>query len=71
MVLKHIGKICRDFRKERGITVDEIAEKTYYSKWNIYAFEEGKVNNIMIFLTYIDLGMTLTRRDICRVLKKY
>lgn len=71
MGLKHIGKMCRDFRQERGISVDEIAEKTHYSKWNIYSFEQGRVNNIIIFLTYIELGMTLTRRDICRALMKY
>lgn len=71
MGLKHIGKMCRDFRQERGITVEEIAEKTRYTKWNIYSFEQGRVNNIIIFLTYIDLGMTLTRRDICQVLTNW
>ena len=59
MQLKELGKKCREFRIKNGITIDEIAEQSNYSLWNVYKFEQGRVNNALILLAYLNLGLHL------------
>lgn len=54
--LVELGRLCRSFRKARGITVKAIAEKAHYSVWSVYAFEQGRSSSVLILLTYEALG---------------
>jgi transcriptional regulator with XRE-family HTH domain len=68
MQLKELGRICREFRKEQGISVKEIASKCSYTPWNIYKFEQGNIDSASILLVYMFFGLELDRRTICHVL---
>lgn len=71
MQLKKLGRECREFRLENDITVKEIAKLCDYSVWNVYKFEQGKIDNASILLVYLYLGLQLDRSTICRLLTKY
>lgn len=71
MQLKELGRICREFRKEQGISVKEIARLCNYTVWNVYKFEQGIIDSASILLVYLYLGIQLDRGTICRVLTNY
>lgn len=68
MDLKRLGKLCREYRINNDISIEELATKSHYSVWSIYAFEQGRMNNASILLVYMSYGFTLDRRTICRTL---
>ena len=71
MYLKELGSKCRQFRLDNDITVKDIAEFCNYSVWNIYKFEQGKIDSAYILLAYMHLGLQLDKETICRVLMNY
>lgn len=68
MNLVILGEHCRRFRIDNNITVKQISQIAHYSTWNVYKFEQGKVDNASILLVYMSLGLVLDRRTICQVL---
>lgn len=64
-MLKKVGKICQECRKEKHKLQQEVAEDTGYSVENISAFENGRNDNLKIFLWYI-CNTDLTTDDILK-----
>lgn len=58
-VLKQVGKICKSFRQEIGETQVSVAKSTNYSVEVISHFENGRTNNMYVFLWYMTNGMDL------------
>lgn len=54
---KEIGKICKRFREDKGMTQLEFSKATGISKDNISKFENGLNRNYYILLSYIELGL--------------
>lgn len=52
--IKLIGEICHRARKNQGITLKEMSEKTQYSTDTLKQFERGKSNNMLIFIIYVN-----------------
>ena len=71
MQLKKLGSICRQFRLDNDMKVKDIAQICNYSAWNVYKFEQGKLDSASILLAYIHIGLQLDRSTICRVLENY
>lgn len=59
MNLVDLGKQCKDFRLEIGLLQSDVASDTGYSVENVSKFENGKNNNLKIFLWYVSKGITL------------
>ena len=59
MNLVDLGKQCKDFRLEIGLLQSDVAAETGYSVENVSKFENGKNNNLKIFLWYVSKGITL------------
>lgn len=55
--LKRIGEACRKFRKERGITLYEVAKNVCTSLYNVSNFESGKNDSATIYNWYLEMGM--------------
>lgn len=55
--LKRIGEACRKFRKERGITLYEVAKNVCTSQYNISIFENGRNDSATIYNWYLEMGM--------------
>lgn len=70
MDLEKLGKVCRNFRNENGITVQQVADLTGYSVWNIYVFEKGGNDNAGILLAYVALGLKINRRTLWQILRR-
>ena len=51
--LKSIGKSLKEIRKAHNITQTEIAEHIGYSQESISHLENGKTDNLVMFLKYI------------------
>lgn len=62
--LIYIGKTCQNFRRGKGLTQSEVAEDMGYTVENISAFENGRNDNLRIFLWYVDRGLNIN--DIMR-----
>lgn len=56
MNLVDLGNQCRKFRYESGFTQSDVAKETGYSVDNISKFENGKTNNLKIFMWYLRKG---------------
>lgn len=57
MLIKEIGKFCRQFReKHLGLTLTEFSKATGENLKNIHAFEKGRANNIKYLYLYYDLA---------------
>lgn len=52
--LETIGYRCKCLRKSLNITQDKVASDTGYTNKSISAFENGRVNNALILLWYIN-----------------
>lgn len=48
----YLGKNCRLLRELRGISREEMAIHTGYTLANIYKFERGENNNMILFYLY-------------------
>ncbi len=56
--LKTCGKLCGIFRRENlGKRQIDVAEDLGYSVNNIAAFEQGRNDNNIIFMWYVDKGI--------------
>ena len=55
--LKVLGKRCKRLRKSLSKTQLDVANETGYSFKSISAFENGRVNNAIILLWYINHGL--------------
>lgn len=71
MQLKKLGNICRQFRLDNKITVKDIARICNYTTWNVYKFEQGKLDSASILLAYLHIGLQLDRGTVCRLLRNY
>ena len=57
-----IGEYCREFRKEQGLTLKDVIEKTQTKRLKVgtlSAFEMGNSSNIKHLETYIKLSNVL------------
>lgn len=60
MNLKLIGKKCQEFRLSLGYTQEDVGNCIGYSRETISMFENGKNDNLIIFLWYITMGMSVS-----------
>ena len=56
-VLIKAGAQCAEGRKQAGVSLEEIAYELGYAKENLYAFEKGRNNNLVIYLYYKEKGL--------------
>lgn len=61
--LKALGGQCKRLRRTLDIKQTQVAIETGYSQKSISAFENGRTNNALILLWYINHGLN---RDIIR-----
>ena len=54
---KYIGNICRAFRNYCGYFQSEVAEELCCSRENISSFENGRNNNAIILMWYVEHGL--------------
>lgn len=59
--LERTGAICKSVRVHYNVSRETMAERTGYSKWTIRQFEQGKNNNLSLFMEYAKLGMNVKR----------
>lgn len=52
--LKHIGQMCAKARREKGYTQLQVAFAVDYTPENVSAFENGRNDNMRIFLWYLE-----------------
>lgn len=52
--LVRLGAECKNARKASGVTQEEIAKALGVTKQNISAFELGKINNLKIYMYYVE-----------------
>lgn len=57
--LRCIGKSCQKFRISQGLLQSEVAEDIGYTIENISAFENGRNDNVRIFLWYVSKGLNV------------
>ena len=57
--LKRLGGKCKHFRRSKNIQQNRVAKETGYSNKSISAFENGRVNNAIILIWYINNGMDI------------
>ena len=55
--INRIGEACKKFRKERGITLYEVAKIVCTSIYNVSAFESGRNDSATIYNWYLEMGM--------------
>lgn len=55
--LKVLGRKCKRLRKSLSKTQTDVANDTGYSFKSISAFENGRANNAIILLWYINHGL--------------
>ena len=53
-----IGQACKAYREDLGIKQSQVAKETGYSEQNISSFENGRTNNMIIFLWYLHQGIS-------------
>ena len=56
MNLVDLGNQCRKYRNDLKCTQSDVARDTGYSVDNISKFENGKTNNLKIFMWYLRKG---------------
>jgi len=56
---KALGRACQNFRKLKKIKQMQVALETGYSKENVSAFENGRINNAGILLWYFYNGISI------------
>lgn len=56
MLLKELGQECKEFRKTIGKTQTDVSRDTGISREVVSDFENGRSQNLRIFLWYIDRG---------------
>lgn len=56
MNLVDLGNQCRKYRNDLKLTQSDVAKDTGYSVDNISKFENGKTNNLKIFMWYLRRG---------------
>ena len=61
--LKVLGLRCKRLRKSLSKTQLDVANDTGYSFKSISAFENGRVNNAIILLWYINHGLEGSERN--------
>lgn len=61
--LEYIGMACKAFRQAKQIIRSKVAIDTGYSEQLIFKFEQGLINNLSIFLYYIDMGLNFDEID--------
>lgn len=60
--MKRIGSRCRDYRLNvLGLKQSDVADEIGYSKESVSAFENGRNNNAVILMYYINHGLDLER----------
>lgn len=58
LIRKNIGEYCKCFRiNELNLTQFDVAKQLGYSKENISSFENGRNDNVVIFLWYVNKGL--------------
>lgn len=55
--LKLLGRKCKSLRRSLSKTQSDVANETGYTSKSISAFENGRVNNAIILLWYINHGL--------------
>lgn len=57
--LKEISAACQAYRRRVGVTQSRVAVDTGYSVESVSAFENGRINNLMLYLWYAGHGMDI------------
>ena len=57
--LKEISAACQAYRRREGVPQSRVAFDTGYSVESVSAFENGRVNNLMLYLWYAGRGMDI------------
>lgn len=57
----NIGYLCKRWRIGNEYNLSQVAEDTNYSQDNIIKFEQGKNNNLNIFLWYVEHGFEVKK----------
>lgn len=55
---KEIGQMCKAFRQSMEVKQSDVAKDTGYSLESISSFENGRTNNMQIFVWYVLHGFT-------------
>lgn len=55
--LKVLGRRCKRLRRSLCKTQSDVANETGYTSKSISAFENGRVNNALILMWYINHGL--------------
>lgn len=58
-MIKRIGRICAAYRKDHNYEQKDAAKDTGYSLENISSFENGRNDNVRIFLWYVSKGLNM------------
>ena len=70
-LLVNVGSMCQKWRQERGLKVDELAKIVGYSPSTVYAFEQGRLDSMKIYLLYAMMGFQLGGDELRRLFKNY
>lgn len=62
--MKKIGEESRKIREKRGLTQEDIAAMTGYSKSHISMYESGKTKSLPLFLVYRRLGLDISLKEV-------
>lgn len=69
-ILFKIGQQCQKYREYLGVTQKEVADEIDYSVEAISAFENGRTNNLIIFMWYYDNGFDFSSQPEIRRIRK-
>lgn len=67
-MLKVIGKYCKEYRQRLELKQVDVSKATGYSLENVAAFEQGRNDNVRIFMWYVNKGLDLDR--LCYILRE-
>lgn len=60
-ILRRLGRSCAIWRRKQGISLKQIAQETRYSTGNVYHFEQGINDNVIIFSWYLEKGFDIDK----------
>lgn len=60
-ILIEVGKVCKNFRVKIGEPQTSVAKSTNYSVEVISSFENGRNNNMYVFLWYLTNGLDIIK----------
>lgn len=69
LILKEIGKTCKQHRENIGVTQAEVANELGVSFQYVSLFEQGKADSMFFLIWYMKNGLIL--KDLIRILNDY